>query len=70
MKLALSRKQRAAASGFAMLLITVLALILFHYGRQWGALAFEGLSLATYSIWVSLGKEEDIEDEYIDPDEE
>jgi hypothetical protein len=46
-----------------MLLITVLSLMLFHYGHQWDALAFEVLSLATYSIWVSLGKEEDNPDE-------
>ena len=49
-----SRKYRAAAATFAMLIVTPISIMYVYYGHLAVGLAFEALAIVVYSIWISL----------------
>jgi len=49
-----SRKYRAAAASFAMLIVTPISIMYVHYGHVAVGLAYEALAIIGYSIWISL----------------
>jgi hypothetical protein len=63
-----SRKQRAAASAFMMIPITIISFMFHHYGRNDFALVFGGIPIVIYAVWVSLGPVRD--DDNYDPDDQ
>ena len=59
----LSRRQRAAASTVAMIVVTIFAYIPYHFGHRLEALGMIALSGTGYAIWVSLGRDESSDNE-------
>jgi hypothetical protein len=51
-----SRKYRAAAATFAMLIVTPISITYVYYGHLAVGLAYESLSIIVYAIWIFLGK--------------
>ncbi len=50
-----SRKYRAAAATFAMLIVTPMSFIYIYYGHLGAGLALEALAIILYSVWIFLG---------------
>jgi hypothetical protein len=50
-----SRKQRAAASAFSMILATIVACIFLHFGHIWTAVCFEVIPAVFYGVWTYWG---------------